>query len=176
MDGDLQHPPEKVPFFLKELTGGSEYVLGTRYGEGFAVDKDWPWYRVVISKGARLLARPLTPLSDPMSGFFGMTKTALRRGKSNISPVGFKIALELYVKCGAPKHSEVQIFFAKREAGQSKLTGKVMVYYVLHLAQLYWFRFPALVVVAVAIALIILLMMIYVVLFGSNSGGRPKVA
>lgn len=40
----------------------NEFVLGTRYGEGFAVDKDWPWYRVIISKGGRLLARPLTPL------------------------------------------------------------------------------------------------------------------
>lgn len=28
-----------------------EYVLGTRYGKEFAVDKDWPWYRVIISKG-----------------------------------------------------------------------------------------------------------------------------
>ena len=37
----------------------------------------------------------------------------------------FKIALELYVKCGVKRHGEVSIFFAKREHGESKLTGKV---------------------------------------------------
>jgi hypothetical protein len=49
-------------------------VLGTRYGEGVAIDAAWPLHRRVISKGARLLAQPLTPLSDPMTGFFGLTK------------------------------------------------------------------------------------------------------
>lgn len=142
MDGDLQHPPEKVPLLLKSLAEGNEFALGTRYGEGFDVDPSWPWYRVVISKGARLLARPLTPLSDPMSGFFGMTKAALRRGAGSISPVGFKIALELYVKCGVRRHGEVNIFFAKREHGESKLTGKVMLYYLVHLQQLYRFKHP----------------------------------
>ncbi len=42
-----------------------------------------------------------------------------------VSPVGFKIGLELYVKCRVKQHAEVQIFFGKREAGESKLTGKV---------------------------------------------------
>jgi len=143
MDGDLQHPPEKVPEFLKSLAK-NEFVLGTRYGEGFAVDKDWPWYRVIISKGGRLLARPLTPLSDPMSGFFGITKSALAKGKGKVSAVGFKIGLEVFVKCGVQNHGEVQIFFGKREAGESKLTGKVMLYYVLHLTRLYRFKFPLL--------------------------------
>jgi len=72
-----------------------------------------------------MLARPLTTLSDPMSGFFGVTKGALAAGKGKISAVGFKIGLEVYVKTGIKKHAEVQIFFAKREAGESKLTGKV---------------------------------------------------
>mmetsp|Transcript_48069 Transcript_48069/g.113450 ORF Transcript_48069/g.113450 Transcript_48069/m.113450 type:complete len:270 (+) Transcript_48069:259-1068(+) len=156
MDGDLQHPPEKAPLLLKELHAGAEFVLGTRYGEGFAVDKDWPFYRVVISKGARLLARPLTPLSDPMSGFFGISRPALKRGRSSVSPVGFKIGLELYVKCGCTTNAEVQIFFAKREHGESKLTGKVMLYYLLHLAELYRYQFPLLIPVLVVLLAVIL--------------------
>lgn len=156
MDGDLQHPPEKVPLLLKGL-GDKEFVLGTRYGEGFDVDPSWPWYRVVISNGARMLAQPLTPLSDPMSGFFGITKDALARGRAHINPVGFKIALELYVKCGCVDHGEVNIFFGKREAGQSKLTGKVMLYYLVHLEQLYQHRFPGVLRAMAAVSLLLLL-------------------
>ncbi len=74
MDADLQHPPEMVPDLLSALAESTysksasiaEFVLGTRYGKGVAIDKDWPLYRQVISKGARMLAQPLTPLSDPM--------------------------------------------------------------------------------------------------------------
>lgn len=55
----------------------AEFAIGTRYGVmpagSASIDKDWPLYRRVISSGARLLARPLTPLSDPMTGFFAMT-------------------------------------------------------------------------------------------------------
>jgi dolichol-phosphate mannosyltransferase len=110
MDADLQHPPESVPDLLKILED-REFVIGTRYGSGkMQVDKDWPFYRILISKGARLLAYPLTPLSDPMTGFFGIQKSVLSRGK-NINPVGFKIAMELFVKCGVKTFGEVPINF-----------------------------------------------------------------
>jgi dolichol-phosphate mannosyltransferase len=61
----------QVPDLLRAMlptanSAGSEFVLGTRYGAGVAIDANWPLYRRVISKGARLLAHPLTPLSDPM--------------------------------------------------------------------------------------------------------------
>jgi dolichol-phosphate mannosyltransferase len=61
----IEHPPEKVPELIRALES-SAFVIGTRYAGGDAIDKDWPLYRRVISSGARLLARPLTPLSDPM--------------------------------------------------------------------------------------------------------------
>lgn len=107
MDADLQHPPEKVPELLKALVGGAPFVLGTRYAVGTVVDKDWPLYRRVISSGARMLARPLTPLSDPMSGFFGMDAALFRRTEPTVNPVGFKIALELFVKSHCTSSVEV---------------------------------------------------------------------
>eukprot|EP00294_Goniomonas_avonlea_P016965 CAMPEP_0114566850 /NCGR_PEP_ID=MMETSP0114-20121206/15132_1 /TAXON_ID=31324 /ORGANISM="Goniomonas sp, Strain m" /LENGTH=142 /DNA_ID=CAMNT_0001753329 /DNA_START=60 /DNA_END=485 /DNA_ORIENTATION=+ len=82
MDADLQHPPEKVPEMLAALEK-HEYALGTRYGDGFNVDKDWPMYRQIMSQGARALARPLTPLSDPMSGFFGLRRSTFERGAAS---------------------------------------------------------------------------------------------
>lgn len=96
MDADLQHPPESVPAFLDALDdpplplsisfGSTEpvkiiaeekkpkFALGTRYAKGFEMDKDWPFYRRVISWGARLLSRPLTNAQDPMGGFFALRK------------------------------------------------------------------------------------------------------
>jgi dolichol-phosphate mannosyltransferase len=79
MDADLQHPPEAVQALFDALDDpATPFVLGTRYGSGVSMDANWPLYRRVISWGARLLARPLTTASDPMTGFFGIRKDYVR--------------------------------------------------------------------------------------------------
>jgi len=151
MDGDLQHPPESVPELLESLNkDGVEFVIGTRYGEGVAIDKSWPLHRRIISVGARLLSRPLSPLSDPMTGFFGVRKDVYNRGKQKISPIGFKICLETYVKCGVKKSAEVPFSFGVRTVGESKLTGTVIIRYLQQLAELYRYQplFPILLFIA----------------------------
>lgn len=147
MDADLQHPPEYVPQLFRAFerrSGRVEFVLGTRYGAGVAIDKAWPVHRRVVSWGARLLARPLTPLSDPMSGFFALRRDAFARGEQDISGIGYKIALELFVKCRVKAYEEVGFSFAARTVGESKLTGKVIVHYIKHLRTLYVFSFGVL--------------------------------
>ena len=62
---------------LASLSPRHTFVLGTRYGKGVEMDKNWPMYRRVISSGARMLALPLTSASDPMSGFFGIRKESV---------------------------------------------------------------------------------------------------
>jgi dolichol-phosphate mannosyltransferase len=155
MDADLQHPPEYVPKLLRSFEKpGVEYVLGTRYGAGVAIDKDWPVHRRVISWGARLLARPLTPLSDPMSGFFGLRRDVYSRGERDISAIGYKIALELFVKCRVKKYEEVSFSFAARVVGESKLTGKVIVHYLKHLRTLYQFAYGLWIIVFAVLLLL----------------------
>jgi dolichol-phosphate mannosyltransferase len=165
MDGDLQHPPESVPDLIKALEKGSEFVIGTRYGKGGnSVDKDWPLYRRVISAGARMMARPLTPLSDPMSGFFGVTRAAYERAKKNgINPIGFKIALEMYAKANIKKHSEVPINFGVRQFGYSKLTGGVIINYLVHLRELYGFSMPMFLPIFFAVLTILAVLFFYIV-------------
>lgn len=51
-----------------------EFVIATRYGEGVEIDKNWPLYRRIISVTARMMSRLLTPMSDPMTGFFALRK------------------------------------------------------------------------------------------------------
>jgi glycosyltransferase involved in cell wall biosynthesis len=97
MDADLQHPPEKVIELIEMIGKSRDFVIGTRYAATNSIDKDWPLYRRVISSGARMLARPLSPLSDPMTGFFALSRRAYARG-GPYNPVGFKICLEMFVK------------------------------------------------------------------------------
>lgn len=150
MDADLQHPPQCVPnLFLALKSPNKEFVCGTRYGRGAGIDKNWPAHRRLISWGARLLARPLTPLSDPMSGFFGLKKNVFQRGRSSVNPIGYKIALELFVKCKVQEFSEVSFAFGTRTVGESKLTGKVIVSYLLHLRALYQYKFGILFYIAI---------------------------
>ncbi|KAK7038612.1 nucleotide-diphospho-sugar transferase [Favolaschia claudopus] len=138
MDADLQHPPSAIPQLLDALEcSHSPMALGTRYGPGVSMDRNWPLYRRVISWGARMLARPLTTASDPMTGFFALRKDAFE-GSAPLSPMGFKIALELLLS--VPKASrppEVPYAFGVRTQGASKLGAKVIVKYVLQLIHLY---------------------------------------
>ena len=130
--------------FLKKKTNKQTTTTPTtlRYGENGGVSKDWPLHRQIISGGARSLASPLSPLSDPMSGFFGIRKDALEHGLKKINPIGYKIALETYVKSGikSSELKEVSFLFGAREEGVSKLDGKVMIYYLLHLRELYFYK------------------------------------
>ena len=64
----------QVPDLVEALASGdTEFVIGTRSGAG-EIDEGWPLHRRIISAGAKMLAQPLTPLSDPMTGFFGIRK------------------------------------------------------------------------------------------------------
>ncbi|KAI0071601.1 hypothetical protein K474DRAFT_1668834 [Panus rudis PR-1116 ss-1] len=147
MDADLQHPPEYVPTMLAALSPSHTFVLGTRYGKGVEMDKDWPVHRRIISAGARVLALPLTTASDPMTGFFGIRKEAFLKAR-NLNSQGFKIALDLLIKAHIPADAiaEVPFSFGVRAEGESKLTGKVMIKYLEQLAELYWYKFSSLII------------------------------
>ncbi len=144
LDADLQHPPEMIPVMLDRLEeGGCDFVIGTRYGgEGSIVDH-WPLLRRLGSRVATLFAKPLMPVSDPMSGFFALHRGVWERAET-LNPIGYKIALELYVKSRCSGPAEVPIHFATRTAGKSKLIIREQVRYLRHLGRLYRFRFPLL--------------------------------
>ncbi|MGD2109460.1 MAG: polyprenol monophosphomannose synthase [Phycisphaerae bacterium] len=144
LDADLQHPPEMIPTLLDRLDEeGCDFVIGTRYGGAGRIAQDWPVWRRLVSAVATGLARPLVPLSDPMSGFFALHRRTWEQAR-NVDPIGYKIALELYVKGGCRQPAEVPIEFEKRVAGASKLNMKEQIRYLRHLGRLYRFRFPML--------------------------------
>ncbi|GAA5973843.1 hypothetical protein JCM11641_003188 [Rhodosporidiobolus odoratus] len=141
MDADLQHPPSAIQPLLDSLSAETPLALGTRYGAGVSMSEGWPLHRRIISWGARVLARPLTSASDPMTGFFGITKDQLRKS-TPINSSGFKIALELLLKSPSPANlPEIPYSFGLRTIGSSKLSSKVMLKYVGQLLSLYVWAF-----------------------------------
>ena len=135
MDADLSHPPEKIPEMVSKIESGeAEIVVGSRYIKGGSVE-DWPIRRKIISKSATLLARWLTKVKDPMSGFFALKKTVV--DGVDLNPVGYKIGLEILVKGKYSKVVEVPIHFANRKAGTSKLGGTEVLKYLDHVTMLY---------------------------------------
>lgn len=140
MDADLSHPPEKIPDMILALASGQEFVIGSRYVPGGSTDDDWGFFRWLNSQVATLLARPLTDAHDPMAGFFAFRRSELEKARY-FNPVGYKIGLELIVKCGLENVGEVPIQFTDRRYGESKLSFKEQLRYLQHLRRLYIYKF-----------------------------------
>ena len=140
MDADLSHPPEKIPEMLHAISSGCDFVIGSRYVAGASTDENWGLLRWLNSRVATLLARPFTSVKDPMSGFFALPRTTLDRA-DHLNPVGYKIGLELLVKCRCKNVGEVPIHFANRRHGQSKLSLAEQLRYIQHLRRLFIHRY-----------------------------------
>lgn len=140
MDGDLSHPPSAIPEIIGRLQSGeSDFVLGSRYVKGGSIHDDWSLFRRLHSAVPSMLARPLCPLRDPMSGFFAFRRADMP-DPNRLSPIGYKIALEIFVKGDFRNPSEVPIHFADRQHGESKLSLKEQLNFIRHLGRLYAYK------------------------------------
>jgi dolichol-phosphate mannosyltransferase len=140
MDADLSHPPEAIPRMLEELHNGSDFVVGSRYVEGGVTHDDWGLLRWLNSRLATCLARPFTSIKDPMSGFFALRRETFALADP-LNPIGYKIGLELMVKCRCSRIAEVPIEFADRIHGESKLSFREQLRYLRHLRRLFMYRY-----------------------------------
>jgi dolichol-phosphate mannosyltransferase len=142
MDADLSHPPEVIPRMLDELGKGVEFVVGSRYAEGGVTDDNWGFFRWLNSRAATLMARPFTSISDPMSGFFALRRATYAEADF-LNPIGYKIGLELLVKCRCNRISEVPIAFTDRIHGESKLSLREQLRYIQHIRRLFLYKYGA---------------------------------
>src|SRR6266550_1402235 len=76
-----------------------------------------------------------------MSGFFALRRETFERAR-RLTPLGYKIGLELMCKARVENVREVPIHFAQRTRGESKLTLKQQFKYLEHLSRLYDFTYP----------------------------------
>ncbi len=139
MDADLSHPPEQIPDLLAALDDDCDMAVGSRYAAGGEIADSWSRYRILNSRVATWLARPLVRCADPMSGFFALDRRRLPH-LDRLDPIGYKIGLELMVR-GSLRVREVPIRFADRRQGSSKLNWRQQLAFLRHLHRLYLFRF-----------------------------------
>jgi len=141
MDADLSHPPETIPDMIEIIQKDNiEFIAGSRYVKGGSTDEKWSLYRYLLSKVASLTAKPLTTIKDPMSGFFAMPKKVYARG-DRLNPIGFKIGLELLIKCQCKSVKEIPIHFSKRLYGKTKFNLKEALKYLVHIKRLIGYKY-----------------------------------
>jgi len=138
IDADLSHPPELIPEMIKAIDS-KEIVIASRYAEGGGTSENWSSFRLLVSKSAIILTKPLTGVRDPMSGFFFTRKKLI--DKANLEPVSCKICLEILVKCKIKDFKEVPYIFINRESGESKILNRTEISnYIKHLFKLYIYK------------------------------------
>jgi dolichol-phosphate mannosyltransferase len=134
MDADLQHDESVLPEMLETLKRDNlDVVVGSRYTGGGGIG-DWNKSRAAMSKFATQLSRVVVPaaLTDPMSGFFVMTRAAFDQSVRHLSGQGFKILLDLFASSPTPyRFKEVPYTFRDRLRGESKLDGAVVWEYLM---------------------------------------------
>jgi dolichol-phosphate mannosyltransferase len=134
IDADLQHDETVLPRMLATLKGERlDVVVGSRYTKGGGIG-EWTRGRAAMSSFATRLSRLVVTaeLSDPMSGFFVMTRPAFERAVRRLSGQGFKILLDLFASTPTPyRFKEVPYQFRERVRGESKLDGLVVWEYLM---------------------------------------------
>ncbi|MFE4534114.1 glycosyltransferase [Streptomyces scopuliridis] len=140
MDADLQHPPALVPDLVAAGERASaDLVVASRYADGGSRAGLAGGYRVAVSRAATWLTKGIFPaglrgISDPMSGFFAIRRSAVT--PEALRPLGYKILLELAVRCRPERPAEVPFVFRDRFAGESKSTAKEGLRFLRHLVEL----------------------------------------
>lgn len=139
IDGDLQHPPERIPELWRRFSRGDvDVVIASRYAGGGTAHGLADRTRVMVSKVATALTRAMFPIrlkdvTDPMTGFFLIDRRCV--DQALLRPRGFKILLEILARRPL-RVAEVPFDFADRHAGESKASVRQGVHFLTQLTAL----------------------------------------
>ncbi|WP_242041574.1 glycosyltransferase family 2 protein [Alkalinema sp. FACHB-956] len=140
IDGDLQHPPEVLLGLWTQMIQGANLAVASRHVDGGGIS-EWSLFRRMTSRGAQILGLLILPhvlgrVSDPMSGYFLVQRSAI--GDRALNPAGYKILLEVIGRGRIGQIAEVGYVFQERQDGESKVTGQQYWEYIQHLLRLRW--------------------------------------
>jgi len=146
LDADLQHPPEQLRvLYDRAVVQQGDLVVASRYLKGGSYQGLAGVRRRCISLGLKWTAKLLFPehllrLSDPLGGFFLLRRALL--ADVSLRPIGYKILLELLIRCPWRQVLEVPYQFQARAHGQSKATLQQGIQVLHHMLRL-WREVPA---------------------------------
>ncbi len=144
MDADFSHSPLDLQRLYEACKyGGYDVAVGSRYVKGGG-NVDWPWGRVLLSKGASIYTRLITwmPVKDSTAGFVCYkTKVLQAINLDEIKFVGYAFQIEMKFaswKLGF-KIKEVPIIFEDRKLGISKMNKSIVKEGILGVLKLKWY-------------------------------------
>lgn len=117
MDADLSHDPAILGTLFKDLKT-NQIAIGSRFAEGSSVE-NWQLGRKLLSQTGVALARRLTGVQDPLSGYFVFCRSVIEG--VDLNTVGYKILLEILVKGKYQSVCERAFLFRMRRHSSSKL-------------------------------------------------------
>ena len=124
IDADLQHDERILPAMLRKLRDERlDVVVASRHLESGGM-AGLTRERVALSNAGRWLFRRLSrgAVSDPMSGYFVMTRAFFDEVAHSLSAIGFKVLVDILASSPRPvRVGEVAYAFRPRAHGQSKL-------------------------------------------------------
>lgn len=129
MDADGSHRPEELPRLLAQIPH-ADIVLGSRWVPGGSV-VNWPVSRRLLSQGGSLYTRLALgiPTRDATGGYRAYRASALRElDLASVTSNGYCFQIDLLWR-GLQRGlivREVPITFVEREAGTSKMSGRIV--------------------------------------------------
>lgn len=134
MDGDLSHDPIIIPEMIKSLQD-YDIVIGSRFNIESTVE-NWRFDRKLTSQVGVWLARRLTRINDPLSGYFFLHRDVIK--PVSLTSPGYKILFEILVKGNYSKVKEIPFRFRAREFSASKLNSQEYLLFVKQLLVFSW--------------------------------------
>lgn len=135
MDGDMQHPPEKVKDIGEKLRKNYDIVIGAREKVHFG-----SIFREIMSKTAILLGQLRLLCNgiichDVVSGFFGtkigLFQNKIAKSEKKFEKEGYKVLFDLLKLVNKNiKIAEIEYEFGSRSAGKSKINRRhILIYF-----------------------------------------------
>jgi dolichol-phosphate mannosyltransferase len=134
IDADLQHDEQLLRQMLEVLRRGeADIVIGSRYLEAVEVP-GWNFHRGTISRISTWLGQLVLPMpvTDPMSGFFMISREAFHASVRRLSGIGFKILFDLLMS-SSPRARLVELpyRFCNRLSGESKFDSRAVLDFIM---------------------------------------------
>jgi len=129
MDADFSHDPKYIPDFLEKIKE-CDLVIGSRYIRGVNVI-NWPMKRLLLSYYANIYTRIVTglPLKDATGGFKCYRREVLEGiDIGGVRSDGYSFQIEMSYKAWKKGYRicEIPIVFVDRQAGESKMSKKIV--------------------------------------------------
>jgi glycosyltransferase involved in cell wall biosynthesis len=130
IDCDFSHDPQALPELLK-AADGADVVIGSRYVKGGQIPR-WALSRRLLSRGGNQYASLMLGLKvqDSTAGYRVYSSKALALidyQSVTADGYGFQIEMTYRARRGGASIVEVPISFSDRTAGESKMSGNIIV-------------------------------------------------